>query len=243
MTTTKLDNITRLPDVQVPKSRIFLGEAEFEQALFTYLEQNKTSNAIVARDDPTDIKQFFSLVKEAIETRQDTEGVPVEKRILFLEDDPPETLDTEAITFFINRRIPGQFNQGPAGDGRIKEVSRHVRAIVDHPLHPGEKLVTLGRFYDNWVTFGIFAKTNKVALDRLIWFEHVMDSFNWFFRLHGFRVIEEGAGNRERIILDELPLTHYPVTYMVRLDDVFHYSTQELRSLVVTANVDTQRRQ
>ena len=241
--TNKLDNITKIPDIQRVGGRVYLGEVEFEQSFYTYLEQLKTNNSIVAKDEPSDIKQFFTLVKEAVETRQDTDGVSENKRILFLEDDPPEALDTESITFFLRSRLPGRYNRGPAGEGQIKEVTPHLRSITQHPTHPSEKLVTMGRFYDNWVTFGIWAKTNKVALDRLIWFEHVMDSFNWLFRLHGFRVIEEEVGNRDRIKVDELWLTHYPITYMVRLDDVFHFSTQELKHLVIKANVDTQRRQ
>ena len=236
--TNKLNNITRIPDISRIGGRVYLGEAEFEQSFYTYLERENKNQAVVIEDEPTDIKQFFTLVKEAVETRQDTEGVPADKRLLFLEEDPPETIDTEAITFFLRGRVPGRFDQGPAGIGKIKEVTAHVRAVREHPTHPSEKLVTMGRFYDNWVTFGIFAKTNKVALDRVIWFERVMDSFNWFFRLHGFRVIEKEVGNRERIELETLTLTHYPITYMVRLDDVFHFSTQELKHLVVKANVD-----
>jgi len=239
----KLDNITRVPDIQRLGGRIYLGEAEFEQSFYTYLEQNTVKGEIVSADDPPDIKQFFTLVKEAVEARQDTEGVPADKRILFLEDDPPEPIDSEAITFFLARRIPGSFSQGPAGAGKVREVSRHIRAVREHPTHPSEKLITIGRFYENWVTFGIWAKTNKVAMDRLIWFEHVMDAFGWLYRLHGFRVIEEEVGNRDRIKVDDLWLTHYPITYMIRLDDVFHYSSQELKHLVVKANVDYQRRQ
>jgi hypothetical protein len=97
----------------------------------------------------------------------------------------------------------------------------------------------MGRFYDNWIVFNIYAKTNKQARERLLWFEKVMDSFNWYFRIHGYRVVEDGVGSRERSKISEhTTVTKYPITYMVRTDDTYHVSTQELKEIVINVEVN-----
>jgi hypothetical protein len=218
-----------------PFVKVSFSEAEFRVMVNHYLEQLKTTN-----ESPVggDINDFFSLVKQAISAREDSEGVPADKRMFFVEEDPPRPLETPAITFYLKARVCGRFDQGSAGQGHIKEVVAHQRAIIEHPEHPSEKLVSMGKFYDNWVTFNVYAATNKVAMERLIWFESIMDSFSWYFRLHGFRVIEEGVGNRERVKVDELTLTTYPLSYYVRSENVYHFGTQELKQLLVNVEVD-----
>jgi len=235
----RIDNITSVPDIEDPEVKVRYSETECNRILRVYLE---TIQAQKQFSNGSELNDFFDLVHNAIISRQDSEGVLKSKRILFLEEDPPSEseIDTEAITFILRSRVPGRFDQGPAGTGRIKEVTGHQRSIIEHPEHPGEKLVTMGRFYDNWITFNVYARTAKVARHRLLWFERLMDAFTWYYRLHGFRVIEEGCGDKESINLGELEITKYPISYMVRTDDTFHISTQELKSVVFNIGVSRQ---
>lgn len=235
----RIDNITSVPDIEDPKVKIRYSETEYNRLLRTYLETVQSQKQF---PQGSELNDFFGLVHNAIISRQNSEGVPSTKRILFLEEDPPneDEVDTEAITFILRSRVPGRFDQGPAGAGRIKEVTGHQRSIIEHPEHPGEKLVTMGRFYDNWITFNIYARTAKAARNRLLWFERMMDAFTWYYRLHGFRVIEEGCGDKESVKLGELEITKYPISFMVRTDDTFHISTQELRSVVFNIGVSRQ---
>ena len=227
----KIDNITSVPSVEAVGVRVRLNESEIQAVVNRYLEdlnrgkRTPTSGA--------ELSDFFGMIQTIMVSKQNQEGVPSDKRILVVEDDPPESVNTEAITFYLKTRVPGRVDQGPAGVGRKKEVVPHQRAIIDHPEAPSQKLITMGRYYDNWITFNIYARTNKVARDRLLWFEKTMDIYNWYFRLYGFRVIEEGVGNRERVKIDELMVTKYPITYMVRTDDTFHFSTQELKEILI----------
>ena len=184
-----LDNIT---NSLLIKDTRRLTKEETESQIELYL------NHITSNQNPPAEKQsligFFSLVQNAIRTREEEEGVPKDKRLLVLASDPPEQIDTEAITFYLKSRSPGQWNRGSAGQARIKEVIAHVRDIRHHPEHLGEKLVTMGKVYDNQIGFCIYAKDDKTALRRVLWLESVMESFRWYFRVHGSRQVSENGG-------------------------------------------------
>jgi hypothetical protein len=232
---TKIDNITRIPVIENTGVRVRLNESEVNQIVTTYLESlREVEKSPMSGAEITD---FFELVQNAVTSKQNYEGIPSNKHILVVEDDPPEILDTAAITFYLSSRLPGSFSQGPAGPGKHREVTPHVRAIKDHPEAPSQKLVTMGRFYSNWITFNVYAITNKTAREQLLWFEKVMDIYNWYFLLYGFRVIETEVGKRERVKVGERVLTKYPITYMVRTDDTFHFSTQELKNIVLKVEI------
>jgi hypothetical protein len=230
----KTDNITAIPDLG---GAVRLSEADAALAINRYIQN---IGAVDTATHPgANLLGFYELVQEAVASRQASEHVPDDKRLLVLADDPPESVDTEAITFFMRARAPGQFNKGPAGTGRVREVVAHVRSIQQHPEHPSEKLVTMGRFYDNWVVFNIYARDDYTAFKRVLWFENVMDSYRWYFGLHRIKTIEEGVGDRARVTIGELPLTKYPITFMVRTEDTYQFGSQELKRLALNVNVST----
>lgn len=230
--TTHLDNISLPPD---------LSSLDSEQLVVWYKSRFAHTEQEVARFPVgKEINDFFYLVHKALISKQRSEGLKDDKMVLFVEDDPLEKLDTEAITFYMLSRSPGQFAQGPAGFSTHKEVRHHIRRIQDHPEHPNEKLITFGKWYDNNIRFNIWARTNKQARDRLIWFTSTMDTYLWYFALSGFRVIEKGVGDRERLEIDGLKVTKYPVSYYVRSEDVYHMGTQEMKQVIITVDVDSQ---
>lgn len=184
-----------------------------------------------------DINEFFPLVHKALYSNQLANDVPIEKMVRFVEDDPPAELDTETITFYIQARNPGQYGQGPAGTQSHREVRHHIRNIKDHPDYPGEKIITLGKFYDNYIRFIVHARDNKTARQRLLWFTQTMDYYLWYFRMKGYLVIELGVGDRERIEIDGLEVTIYPVTYFVQSEDLRHISTQELKQVILSLEI------
>ena len=231
----KIDNITNLPDFGGTNR---ISEADVASKIDAYIQ-----NISAVTSPPTkfnNIIEFFELVQNTIRSRENSENVPKDRKLLVLADDPPKEVDTEAITFFLNSRRPGQFSRGSAGNARIKEVSSHVRSIQQHPEHIGEKLVTMGRFYDNWIAFNIYAKDDYTALKRVLWLENVIDSFRWYFRVHGIsQVIEEGTGNKEHVTIGEIELTKYPMSYFVRTEDTYQFGSQELKSIELNVNVST----
>lgn len=186
-----------------------------------------------------EINNFFPLVHKALISKQLSENIDKDKMVLFMEEDPPEKIDTETITFYIQARSPGQYAQGPAGTKTHTEVRHHVRKIDSHPDKPGEHLVTTGKFYDNSIRFNIYAKTNKRARERLIWFTQTMDQFLWYFRMSGYGVIERGVGDRERVEIEGYgTVTKYPVSFYVKSEEIHHFGTQELKQVVLALDVD-----
>jgi hypothetical protein len=187
-----------------------------------------------------EINEFFPLVHKALISKQLTENIDRDKMVLFVEEDPPEKIDTETITFYIQARSPGQFSQGPAGTGTHREVRHHIRSIKAHNDRPGETLVSAGKFYDNSIRFNVYAKTNKQARQRLIWFTKTIDQYLWYFEMSGYKVVERGVGDRERVEIDGYgTITKYPVSYYVRSEDIMHFGTQELKQVVLALDVDT----
>jgi hypothetical protein len=186
-----------------------------------------------------EINDFFPLVHKCIISKQRTENIADDKMVLFVEEDPPEKLDTETITFFIQSRSPGQWAQGPAGTSSHKEVRFHVRNVTEHPEHPGEKIVTSGKFYDNYIRFNVYSKTNKQARKRLLWFTQLMDQYLWYFALSGFKVIERGVGDRSKIEIKEYgKVTMYPITYYVKSEELVYTGTQELKQVVLSLDTE-----
>lgn len=236
----KADNIVEVPDIKIPGLNVYKNEQEWDLILENYFSRIAAQASTV---DPSPesgrigLDDFFDLVRNVIISRQNSEGIPADHRLLYLEEESPEEVDTEAITFELARREPGSYSQGPMGQGRIKEVTPHFRSQIKDPDRPGEQLTTMGKYYDNWVTFYVYARTNKQARKRLFWFENVMQSFDWYFGLFGSRAIYDGVGRRESYKIGELKLTRYPVTYGVRTDDTFQVSRQELRHLALSLNV------
>ena len=229
----RIDNIVNVPDIGATKR---LSEEEVTHLITHYIADIKSVTAPPTRYN--DLPEFFRLVQNVVRSREASEKVPISKRLLILSDDPPEEIDTEAITFYLQSRVPGQLNRGSAGSSRVKEVIAHVRSIQQHPEHLSEKLITMGRFYDNWIAFNIYAKNDITALNRVLWFEKVMDSFRWYFRVHGIsQIVEEGIGNKEQVEIGGIKLTKYPMSYYIRTEDTYQFSSQELKEIELSVDV------
>jgi len=236
----RIDNITSVPDIQGSTPIVRYSEEEIQTIVDSYVERLPIIPRTASPEG--DVDGFFDKIHDAIISRQNSDGVPESKRLLFMADLPPQEdeVDMEAITYCLISRKPGLFQKGSANDNGIREVSSHQRYIIKDPEHPGQKLVTMGRFYDNVIKFNIYARTDKVAIQRLLWFQRVMNGFNWYFKLNGYRVVELGMDERKTEKQGGLKLTKYPMSYFVRTDDTFHISTQELKRLVLNMELSKQ---
>jgi len=184
------------------------------------------------------IIDFFKLVQNVVWTRQQSEGIKEENSLLVLLDDPPEDIDTEAVTFVLKSRYPGQFNRGKAGQNTIKEVRPHLRSVIQHPDHPGEKLAQTGVYYDNWITVNLYARNNITALKRVLWLESVITDFIWYFKVFGIgQVIYEGTSQLSKVKIGDLELFKYPMSYFVRTENITSYGIQELKDVNFTTDI------
>jgi hypothetical protein len=227
----KTDNITKIPDING------LSEVDVSAILDGYFRNLAQSTEETLPGG--DILTYFKLVQNACWSRQESEDIPDNKKLLILSEEPPEekNIDTEAITFFVNSRGPGQYSQGAPGRGSVSERTFHVRSVQQHPEHPSEKLVTMGRSFDNHVVFNIYARTDYQALKRVIWFENVMASFRWYFKIHNILSIEESVGYVGKVEIGNLSLTKYLVSFFVKTEDTYQFGSQELKRIVVNSNI------
>lgn len=221
----KLDNLAIPPGLDQEN----ITEEQAQQIIDNFL--NSCERVDIAPS--YNLNTFFTLVKNAIESKQNIENIPSNKRLLFVEEDPPESIDTEAITFELLKRENGSFSRGAPFQGNVKEIGYHIRGETQHPEHPGERLVTFGKRYDNLIGFNIYARSNVQARERLLWFEGLMFSYSWYFRVFGFRVYYFGTGKRERVEIEGTKLTKYPSEYFVGTDDIYHVGYQEIKRIII----------
>lgn len=229
----KIDNITEIPDINVPG----MTEEQVKFALDSYIK-NVTSSG----EKPiigADIIKFFELVQDAVWSRQNTENIPEAKRLLVIGDDPPDEkeVDTEAITFYLDERMTGQYGRGPVGTKTTREVVPHLRSVQQHPEHPSEKLVTMARSFDNYVVFNIYARTDFRALQRVLWFENVMDSFRWYFSVNRLNVLFLETKRIGTIEHGELSLSKYSMRFFVKSEDAYQFGSQELKRIALNVNI------
>ena len=67
---TRLDNITKIPDVQIPKVSVRYSESEFEILVGRYLDALPKEKATPPQFQ--DLDDFFELVQNAIVSRQNS---------------------------------------------------------------------------------------------------------------------------------------------------------------------------
>lgn len=215
-----------IPNIQTPD----VSDVNVRLSIESYINNLRVADVNVPQN--ATLLDFFELLQKAIRSKEASEGIPEQKRILALAKDPPEEIDTEAITFYLKSRMPGSISQGPATNAKVREVVSHVRSITDHPEHPGEKLVTMGRISDNIVGVNVYAQDDFIALKRVLWIENLIEGYRWYFRVHRVpQIIQLGVGEKEQITVGGLLLTKYPMSYFVRTEDITQFGSQELISV------------
>lgn len=132
------------------------------------------------------INEFYDLVKNIIVDRERRENVSEEKKIVFTEEEPDYAKDDPVtITFSLVKREPGAFSSGGPMRGRVKNYTAILREEIQDPEDPQYKKAILGYFHDNEIKFTVWARTNKVANERALWFEGLMQEYRWYFAMQG----------------------------------------------------------
>ena len=235
---TRANNITKIPDAFVPRTSFQMNEMDYETLVQSYIKEIAPTVTLGSRSGTGyTIDDFFKLVKEVVLVRQNTENVPESHRVLFLEDEPPEDLDTEAITFDLITREPGLISRGSAGSNGVREVTSQIRSVTDDTTSPGQKIVEHGRHYDHLIEFYAYARSPHVARQRVLWLEGVINSFYWLFFFYGFKVIENGITKKEKVKIGNLTLFRYPLSFFVRCDSLHYKYSQELREILIKINL------
>lgn len=234
----RIGNIADVSNTQISSS-VELSWADQQIQLERFLKNVLAEYSQTKHDlQNIGLDDFFAKIGAIIKAAENIDNSQIKNkdRLLYVEDDPEEAIDREAITFYLKAKVPGGFERGPAGVKNIKQLKPMVRSFQDHPDNPGEKLITYGKFYDNWVSFNIYARTAKKARWLMEWFLRVMDIYDWFLRKSGYRVILEGVGERELFKYEGITVIRYPISYFLRLDETFFTTSQEVKKFIIDIN-------
>jgi len=201
-----------------------------------------------------DLPGFYEIVSEIIEDYQDRTDVTEQSQVIFSEEDPKflseqqtHTMYTEHITYKLCERLPGKVSAGRHGAGRgstdgRREWKPRLRRIERDPDDILKVELVMGQFYDNVVEFSCWAQSNKAANARALWFEDLMSSYRWYFKLRGVAEVyfierlEDNAYDGE---LGANVLKCRKLRFFVKTDRTFSYKQTVLRSMIVKVGVLT----
>jgi len=174
------------------------------------------------------IVEAMELVGEAIEDYQERTNKNADARVFFTYHKPDTDTKLEAISVHLIDREPGVMSRTSLkarhGADKVRNLRPLTREITDDPDNPGYKRAILGYFYDNTIRLTCWARTNKAALERMMWLEEVMEQYQWFFQISGVsRVLYDGRGD------DEVVVTSNNKIYGVSMD--FFVRTERLRAI------------
>lgn len=183
-----------------------------------------------------DIDGFTDLVMRVIQEQQNSEDVPAKNRVRFLQDFPPDNVETEIITFGLFRREPSSMSQGQPFNKKRIELKPRVRGIELDPTRPGYAVVTLGQRFENELIFTCWAKTNKQANRRARWLEDTLRDWTWYIRYEGIQDFFFLGQDKDQVLtLDGTKnvLMGRPLRYYVRTERMSHVLEPTIRRIVV----------
>jgi hypothetical protein len=178
--------------------------------------------------------EFYELVRQAIDDYEKRASVPETSKIRFTEEEPDAKMDVESITFNLMKREPGGFGQGAPFESNVRNLRPIIREIKKDPTEPGYRTIIMGYWHDNIVRFTCWARTNKAANKRAMWFESLMEEYTWWFALQGLqRVIYWGQG--ADLVSDVQDNRWYgrPIDFYVKTETLRTYSEKTLEEILV----------
>ena len=183
--------------------------------------------------------EFHELVRQVINDYEIRAGTTEENRVLFTEEEPDFEATNESIVFGLVRREPGSWQQGAPMEARTKNRRPLIREESNDPLHPTYRKVVLGYYYDNVVRYTCWARTNKAANARAIWFEDMMEEYAWWFKLKGVqRVLYHGQDTD--LVIERNGNRWYgrPIDFYVRTEKLRVFSEKMLEDILVKLTVE-----
>jgi len=180
------------------------------------------------------ILEVMDLIKSAVEDYETRVHSTNDSKIHITYEEPDKLTNLEALTIKLIRREPGMFGQGTAFENKTRQLRPLLREEISDPENPGYKRAVMGQFYDNLLRLTCWARTNKVANERSLWLENVMEEYAWFFTYSGVnRILYHGRGPEETITVDQSRVYGRSLDYFVRTEKIVTISQKELECIVV----------
>lgn len=189
------------------------------------------------------ITDFFATVHGLIrKIETDIDQIPEDRRVGFQADDIDEPIKTDVITFATKSRLPAQFSQGKPGAPAQHRLLKPLKIdTIDDPDSMQHKLLIYAWPSDNEIQFTIWARTNKHANKRALWFERLMLEYDWYLKTSGFnKVFYLGRGADFSIREDKgQKLYGRPMVYQVQTEEQFTVRENVIRNIIVPYSVES----
>jgi len=134
---------------------------------------------------PLTLNEFFATASNLILDAQKRSGIIESKIVKLVEEYPPETMDTygdEVITFKVVSRKPAMMNRTATGRPVREATFSHQGST---PYEPNKIITVESRPVDHIVEFTCWAKSNKLANDRVVWLEKLLINNAFVFKIKG----------------------------------------------------------
>jgi hypothetical protein len=182
------------------------------------------------------LNQFYNLVRLAIQNKEQRAGTT--NPIRFTEEDTNIPAETETIVFSLINRRPGAFAGGPPGTNGPRNLKPRQRELISDPENPGNRIAIMGYWYENIVRFTCWARTNKTANERALWFEDLMIEYDWWFCLQGVnRVIFQ---ERHADIVTQIDNNRWygrPIDYFVKTEDIRAFQEKAFEEILINVKI------
>ena len=154
------------------------------------------------------LPKFFDLVQELMDNYQSRDSISEDLKVKLSEEYPPEDFidfGDEVVCYRLLKREPAKMDSKGTGRPHRKATYSYE---YSNPKAPGRILVVESRPVDHKIEFTCWAKTNKMANKRALWFEKLMINHGWIFEYHGaerFHWIDRGpdtytTSNSQRLV-------------------------------------------
>jgi hypothetical protein len=224
-----------LPDELTKEQQRLLTSTQFQSICNagTSLERSRTPGPA------KNLTEFYGLVKNAIDDYERRQETTEDAKIYFTEDNIDFPKDNKiVVSFGLVKRLPGSFSQGGPFEGNVVNMKPVVREVLDDPENPGYKRAILGYWHDNEVRFTIWARTNKDANEKALWFEEIMQEYSWYFGIQGVpRVLFLKREMDSIIEINSVKLYARPLHYFVRTETLRTVSEKTIENILINVKV------
>jgi len=207
---------------------------------FTHIVQNASVHAERSRTPGAakNLSEFYSLTMDVIEDYERRQNVINDAKVYFTEEDIDYPKDKNVIVAYsLVRRQPGSFSKGAPFDPGVTNQKPILREEIDDPDNPGYKRAVLGYWHDNEVKFTICARTNKVANEKVLWFENIMQEYSWYFTSQGVsRVLFLKRESDYVIEVNGVKIYCRPLHYFVRTETLRNISEKVIEDLTINVS-------
>ena len=207
---------------------------------------NNSENAIERTQTPNPAKNIIetmSLIKDSIEHCYTRTHITGDAEVQITYENPDTYINLETVSICLEQREPGMYGQGRPFENKTKNLRPILREVKDDPDNLGYKLAILGYFYDNILRLTCWARTNKVANNRALWLENVMEEYSWYFTSAGVnRFLYYGRDKEIVRNVDNNKIYGRPIDYYVRTEKIRAVSQKTLEEIYIHLSTGTYER-